>query len=308
MNVNYWQNLIACPHCGNENVEIEEPTADHGQCHACDCRWNQSANHFSWDDTKKISINKFHVLLKKIKNQFNLTSSWLLPFRHLSHVREKKYYQRTIDDKNLAVKWAKQYLKNIYLKPDELVLDHGCGRGRISALCAQLNLQVLGQDIQKNAWWEKIQRVNFQVVPARFTKFPWKNELFSLVLSFEMIHYVDETFLTSLIQEYFRVLKPGGFCIILAANHQSYSSDMFIKQMNHLHPLDKVQTLVRNAGFQTMSLTYEGFYAPFCPLFINFLRKQFSPNFDISDFGSYLETCITPTRRARWLMTLQKPI
>ena len=105
-------------------------------------------------------------------------------------------------------------------------------------------------------------------------------------------------------QEVRRVLKPGGYWIVLEANEESYGRKHFQQALLSL-PL--MRSLAARAGFREIDLSYEGFYAPVFPLLINFLRKQCGPwPMDVSDYDSWLARRSPPRKRGLWRLRLQR--
>lgn len=304
-----WHEMLSCPNCGENYILDDTHINSQGACSICHCTWSREDNILIWEDQlqKKI-MQQWKVILKKIKNQFNPMSSWISPIRLIDYLLTEKYYRRTLCDKTLAKKWHDHYVKGLNLHPGDIILDLGCGRGRITALSNQMGFYTVGQDVRKNTWWKKINKSGFQATSKHHSKLPWRNSTFSAVLSFYLLHYLDEKQIQTYLKEILRVLKPNGYLILLEANSNGYATNMNHKQMGHLHTLNAIRHIYQPLGFKELSLEYEGFYAPVFPLFINFIRKLFSlKSFDISDFGTRIESIIPPERRALWLLKLQKP-
>lgn len=306
-----WQELISCPNCGENNIKIDDDIINQGICSACEyvCYW--ADNVLSWRTQQtKHSKQGWGLLFKQIKNQLNPMSNYFLPFRHIARISDERYYQKTLYDKILAKKWHEHYVKDLHLKQDDIVLDFGCGRGRMTALSNQMGLNTYGQDIKKNAWWKQINNSRFQVVPEQYNKLPWRSNIFSAVLIFAVIHYLKEEKLRAYVQEIFRILKPGGYCIMLEANTEGCGARLPLKYYgDHMHTLADMRQLLQVSGFNELAVSYEGFYSPIFPLIINFIRNQFSfKPYDLSDFDTYLESITAPEKRANWLMKIQKPM
>ena len=237
----------------------------------------------------------------------NPLSSRLLQFRYFSDRRLETYYRRTLNDRALADRWSAHYLGGLPIAPGALVLDHGCGRGRHTALLSQLGFDVCAQDVARHAWWGSLQ-ARFQTVPPNATKLPWADRVFSLMLDVEVLHYANEAQLEQFAREAFRVLAPGAFWVTLEANDRGYGAFLPKRFMGRLHSLARVRDLATRAGFAEVDVRYEGFYAPFLPRLVDFARKQGWPGpLDVSDFGSWLESKTPDERRALWCLRLQKP-
>lgn len=297
-----------CPRCG-EALTVVANGIFSGNCSGCHYPWYSKNKVLTWGESKKIDVRrKISLCYQKVINQFHPASSYLLPFRYLSHLYTEKYYQRALNDQLLATKWKNHYLKGLELKAGDPVLDFGCGRGRVTGLCNQLGLKTFGQDISENSWWSYLENSHFQVVPVKCQKLPWKDHSFNALLGFQVLNYLDENQIKNYMHEFFRVLKPGGYCITLEPNSKGFGAALFRKHYGRLYPIEVIEALYHSVGFKTLSQTYEGFYAPIFPTFINLLRHLFSLNkFDMFDFDTCFESMTTPERRALGLMVLQKP-
>jgi hypothetical protein len=107
-------------------------------------------------------------------------------------------------------------------------------------------------------------------------------------------------------QEIRRILKPGGYWLLLEANSGSLAAKHLRSRIGRLHELDRVRRLAVNSGFTEISQSFEGFYAPYFPVLINFIRKLCSfRQFDISDYDSWVVKAMLPEKRGLWLLRLK---
>jgi SAM-dependent methyltransferase len=243
-----------------------------------------------------------------VRRQLNPLGSRLSPLRYFTDWRVDQYYRRTVSDPSVAETWARHYLAGLKLRPGANVLDHGCGRGRNTALLAQLGFTVAAQDVQAHAWWERIGNCRFQQVPAEAPRLPWADGAFAVVLDVEVVHFLDRSQLERLVLDVHRVLAPGGYWLLLEAHAESYGASILRRFYGRLHPLEYIRHLTHQAGFREIDHRYQGVYAPLVPGLVNFIRKVAWPQpFTIEDLGSRLEAMIPPRRRALWLLRLQKP-
>ncbi len=260
----------------------------------------------SWDGTPHKRRRDFWTLALR---QLNPLASRLSPLRYFADWRVNQYYQRTLTDLKLAREWAAHHLEGLNVRPRAAVLDHGCGRGRHTALLSQLGFQVSAQDIESHAWWRKLPQCFFQKVPPSAPRLPWRDQAFNLVLDVGIIHYLTDEQLTVLANEVFRVLTPGGHWLLLEPNDESYGAYAMRRIIGHLHSVESARTVVAGAGFHEVDLTYEAFYAPVFPLFVNFVRNVARPGpMDLSDFHSTLAARIPDRRRGFWRLRLIKPL
>ncbi len=110
------------------------------------------------------------------------------------------------------------------LRPEDKILEIGCGIGTI---VNQLNTQrynIIGTDISNEAiayGLEKYGEINLQVQPAENLQFA--DESFDIVLSFDLFEHIAE--IDKHVNEVFRVLCPGGYYLFQTPN--KYSNVIF---------------------------------------------------------------------------------
>ena len=318
--------LCICPRCGSAN-QMSSEVPDRGICSVCNEQWLIEENVLIWSDNTEMAIKSYEK--SSLWKMFKKASDpcWLLeniqwraahylhplksPFSFLTHFAKRRvgtYYGRTLKDRDLAEEWADHYLKGLMLRPGAWILDHGCGRGRHVGLAAQLGYKVFSQDIIRDDWWRNLPDCGFQVVPPDVTRLPWRNQFFDLMLNFMVISFFSGERLEFLAREVDRVLKPGGYWIILEANSEGYGAHIPRKHYGRLHSLRDTIRVVTSAGFKIIDVSYEGFYAPVFPVFINFVRRVCAPwPLDLADHHSWMAKLIKQQRRALWLLRLMKP-
>jgi SAM-dependent methyltransferase len=266
--------MAVCPSCGTPLAITSMPSRNNN-CIKCNNKWHFSDNVLEWEATSSATIFKSNLkkYLNHIKYIIDPLVSPCLPLSYFSKFRINNYYRRVLNDKSLATKWAQHYFKGLNLPDSPVVLDYGCGRGRNTALLNQLGFNVAGQDISANPWWANLSQSGFQVVSPEYSLLPWKGEAFDLVLDSMVIHYLTEDQLVAYATEVMRVLKPGGYWLLLEANSTSYGASHLLRFYGRLHSLRTMQTLAEKSGFREVDHSYEGFYATAFPRLINFIRK-----------------------------------
>lgn len=226
----------------------------------------------------------------------------LAPLRAFHRWRLDRYYDRTRDDRTLAERWAAHYLAGLVLPPHARVLDHGCGRGRVTAQLTQLGYHVTGTDTQPHPWWSTVRA---QWVVEQGTRLPFADQHFDLALDVGVIGHFSESALRELASEMRRVLKPGATWMVLEANSDSYGAAGPRRWYGRLHTLATMRAIAATAGFREIDVWYEGVYLPVLPRVVNILRKQLWPGpMTIEDYGTWLERRIPTERRALWCLRL----
>jgi SAM-dependent methyltransferase len=303
--VKWWMGNVSCPWCGENpsSADSEIPTA----CSSCHKPFELKDNRLEWfsdgEETKRCDAPT--GIMDIIKRALHPLSNPLLPMRYWSVLRLEQYYRRILHDQTFAKKWGNHYFSGLDLPSDATIFDHGCGRGRNLALLNHLGFKVVGQDMTEDKWWKKLPDNGFQVVPPGCPRLPWKDSSFDLVNDMNVISYIPRESFERLIKEIKRVLKPGGYWIVLEANVESFGKKAF--QMEHLIPLSLMRSLATQNGFKEIDISYESFYAPVFPLVINFIRKQCGPwPLDKSDYDSWIAKQIQPEKRGMWLLRLRR--
>ena len=297
---------LACAWCGDGMDILPDQAA--GACKCCGRDYVLEGNLLSWNVGQRDSDRQKRPVLPLLLRQLSPTSSRLSPLRLLTDWRVNQYYRRTLNDMELAGEWSRHNLEGLKLSQGAAVLDHGCGRGRHSAFLRNLGFRVSAQDIFQHSWWRELPDCFFQNVPADATHLPWRDGSFALVFDFAVIHYLTDSQLTAFIAEVFRVLAPGGYWILIEPNDESYGVSTMTKIIGRLHSLRSVRDRVEKSGFKELDISYEGFFAPALPLYVDFIRKTLSHHpYDVNDFRSSLPARIPPVHRKHWRLRMVKP-
>jgi ubiquinone/menaquinone biosynthesis C-methylase UbiE len=97
---------------------------------------------------------------------------------------------------------------------DELLLDSGCGDGRVALLLLARVREVVAVDVEPQESWHDRPGLTFRVADAE--DLPFENATFDLVHSKDSLHHMESP--ERALAEYRRVLKPGGAALIIEAN------------------------------------------------------------------------------------------
>ncbi|MCJ8010797.1 class I SAM-dependent methyltransferase [Paenibacillus sp. KQZ6P-2] len=151
-----------------------------------------------------MKISKEHeYLLETVKIWFN-------------HPEQVSHYS---DELLLGPTTAEKYLLDL-LDREGTVLDIGCGGGRISVYLANQGYHVTGLDVSRELLsvareYSERNNQNIHFVQTEGTSLPFPDDEFDVLIAFKILCYIPTRELRSeAFKEYFRVLKPGGTCII----------------------------------------------------------------------------------------------
>ncbi|HUK60473.1 MAG TPA: methyltransferase domain-containing protein [Stellaceae bacterium] len=246
-------------------------------------------------------------LLRAARYCLHPVASPLSPLAWLTRARLDRYYERTRSDPALARDWAVHYLAALPHPAHMSVLDHGTGRGRNLGLLAQLGCKLAAQDIAPHADWARFPACEFQIVPPECDRLPWRTGGFDLVLDWMVLEHFAPERLARLTGEVARVLKSGGFWLVLTANDGSLAARSLRRTLGRLHPPAEVEHVAEAAGLHLVRHSYEGFYAPVFPVVFDAIRKTCAPwPLDLADYRSVLARMTPPRRRAVWVAAYRK--
>jgi ubiquinone/menaquinone biosynthesis C-methylase UbiE len=103
---------------------------------------------------------------------------------------------------------------------NERLLDVGCGDGGVARLLRERVGEVVAIDVEPSGYWANEDGVAFSVVNAE--ELPFSDDEFDLLHSKDSLHHTDDP--DRAIQEYRRMLSPGGIALIVEANRTTRSS------------------------------------------------------------------------------------
>ena len=122
------------------------------------------------------------------------------------------------------------------------VLDAACGEGYGSFLLAQSAAQVTGIDVDAPAVAHarsRYPRDNLAYTEASVTALPLADASVDIVVSFETIEHLAEQ--AAMLDEFRRVLAPGGALILSSPNRPVYNQDAGESNHYHVKELDRAE-------------------------------------------------------------------
>lgn len=174
----------------------------------------------------------------------------------------------------------------------DLILDAGCGSGNLSIYLSRRFKKIIGLDgnlqaigfAKKRVHEEKISNVEFQ--QGDLTKLSFKNHSFTKIVLFEVIEHLTPAEYQKILDELYRVLKPGGQLYLTTPNKISFWPilewllDFFklVPSLKEQHLLEftpeSIKDLISQNGFQLKKLGTMNHFSPLVSFFSWGLAKK----------------------------------
>jgi ubiquinone/menaquinone biosynthesis C-methylase UbiE len=113
------------------------------------------------------------------------------------------------------------------------ILDFGCGDGLMTYYLREVFFEATVIGVDKKA--EKIEQAQNQYPDINFNsikdkKLEYPDIFFDLVIVADVLHHIPKAQHAAWLLEFMRVVKPGGFCIVLEINPWNISSRFSFKK------------------------------------------------------------------------------
>ena len=219
----------------------------------------------------------------------------------------EQYYQELLENNEFSEVWREKYLHGVARPHNGVALDFGCGRGRNISHLRNCGYQVCAQDIYNDPWWANFSDVEFQVTPPGTEILPWPDQSVDLVFSMQVIGFFDSTKVETILSEFDRVLKPGGYVVLVESNKSSYAATSFERYYGRpAYKLSEIEQIGLQY-FEKLDSWYELYYSHIMPRLSN--QRYFSK---FSAVGKWLveddrEKLLPPERRGMWVLRMHKP-
>ncbi|MDR2172713.1 MAG: class I SAM-dependent methyltransferase [Burkholderiales bacterium] len=132
------------------------------------------------------------------------------------------------------------------------VLDVACGEGYGSALLVTNALSVTGIDVSAETLRHAAASYgsahsNLRFLQASAASLPLADHSIDLIVSFETIEHLPQSLQAPMVEEFARVLAPGGVLILSSPNRPEYSPPGTPPNPFHIHELDRkeLETLLK---------------------------------------------------------------
>ena len=144
------------------------------------------------------------------------------------------------------------------------ILDVGCGTG---ALMKELEPygEVYGMDMSEQAIDFCLSRGLCNLKRGDGTRLPYDSNCFDVVLALDVLEHIKDD--NEAVSELYRVLKPGGICIVFVPTFQIlWGVTDVLSEHFRRYRLPQVKKLLSNTGFYILRASYYNFFL-FLPIF-----------------------------------------
>jgi SAM-dependent methyltransferase len=190
----------------------------------------------------------------------------------MSSILKDNYINLTYKSSNndYTKKFCKQIIKKYKISKGSKILDIGCGNGIITRTFQELGMDCKGIDISDSS--SSLLGENFKKFNLAKKDYPYSNGEFDYIFSKSVIEHLQNPEI--LIDEAYRVLKPGGTFICMTPSWKHSYKEAFYIDHTHVTPFTRfsLETICEMSNFEA---DCEYFYQ--LPLlwkypFLNFFR------------------------------------
>ncbi|MDP3970709.1 MAG: class I SAM-dependent methyltransferase [bacterium] len=184
-------------------------------------------------------------LIKKVESDYNLIAP------HFSQTRQHD--------------WPEFQLLHKLVKPEDQVLDVGCGNGRLAEIIEKIKGYYTGLDVSKKLITEgKKLYPDIKLVQGSMLELPFANEEFNVTIAIASLQHIpSKKYRLQALQEMSRVTKPGGSLFMMNWNlYQPALPDYFTNVPNEFENGDAIVPWKNEQGEVLAERYYHGFTIP----------------------------------------------
>lgn len=146
-----------------------------------------------------------------------------------------------------------------------IILDAGCGSGNVTIRLAQNKFSLIAIDTAEKSLdflRNKVKKLGLEkkvsVKKANLLKTPFKKNYFDAIVCGEVLEHIH--FDTKVIQEFFRILRSGGICVVTVPAHpELWDISDDISGHERRYTKEEMKKKFKTAGFNVLYCNYWGF-------------------------------------------------
>lgn len=168
----------------------------------------------------------------------------------MSSIFNKNYISVTYKEKksDYPVKFCKEIIRRFNIKKGSKILDIGCGDGTITAIFSSLGMDVYGLDISDSS--KKLIGDKLSICDLSKKPYPHEDGAFDFIFSKSVVEHMNNPDI--LIEEAYRLLKPGGVFICMTPSWKHSYKEAFYIDHTHVTPFTRhsLETACEISGFK----------------------------------------------------------
>lgn len=253
-------------------------------------------------DAKLSKWQWFKIAINPMKNPYS-------PLIYCVRYKNNYFYNKILSDYKHAKEFKDFFLKNVELNSETTALDYGCGRGVAIAMLNSLGVKnIIGQDIEVNAYWKKLDGVFVKNPLGTNDFYPYKDNSFNLITVIGVLMYLEKEQIKIFCKEAFRMLKKDGYLLIEDNNSKTVAPNYpFLPIIDR----DVFIACLKEAGFEIVMQKTYGNVCKIFPYFMHAISCFFTPKDKFSRFSyapkNWLEKiCINPKGKEPLIVFLAK--